>query len=265
LGVGLAAAAADLPGVPVALVELGSSAGLLLGIDRYAVELVAPTGSVVLGDPSSPVRCSGTDRAGVGSQLRRRGLSLPTVAARLGVDLEPVSLDDDEEVRWLEACLWADVPGRVERFRSARDLLRPDPPRVLEGDMVRLLPQAVATALEDVASAVATAHVVVLSSWALSYLTPEARRAMGEVVRDAAVALPALSWVTAEPPGSAPGIEPPGVGPHEGAGTIVGLRRWRGGRELAALRLGSCHPHGQWLDLDLGVDIARPIAPKNGS
>ncbi len=111
VAVGLAAATADRPDSPVALVELGASAGLLLGVDRYAVELSSPGSRVLLGDAASPVRCAGVDRAGVGDHLAQRGLGLPTIRGRVGLDVAPVDLDDDEGVRWLEACLWPEVPG----------------------------------------------------------------------------------------------------------------------------------------------------------
>lgn len=252
LTVGLAAAARDLPDVPVALVELGASAGLLLGVDRYAVDLVGPSSTVTVGDPSSPVRCSGVDRADVGQRLAAAAVR-PRVAARVGLDLSPVDLRDDDAVRWLEACLWPDVQGRIERFRAARDLLRADPPLVLAGDMVADLPRAVARARE---LAGRTAHVVVVSSWALTYVAqprrPEVDEALGALARDAA----ALSWLSAEPPGCVSRIAIP-EGLERGGGTVVGLRRWRQGRELEPATLGTCHPHGEWVDLTLGPEPDR--------
>src|SRR5262249_1082291 len=41
---------------PLALVEVGASAGLLLNWDRYAYEYQAETKAKTVGDPSSPVR-----------------------------------------------------------------------------------------------------------------------------------------------------------------------------------------------------------------
>jgi hypothetical protein len=246
VSVGLASAAADLAGTPIALVELGASAGLLLGLDRYAVDLVGAERTLTLGDPASPVRCSGIDRAGVGAQLGA-GPALPPVRARVGLDLSPVDLDDDDAVRWLEACLWPDVPGRVERFRAARALLRTDPPVVLAGDLVDDIDRAVNHAREG---AGVDAHVVVMSSWALTYVAAprrlELEERLGRLGRD----VPALSWLTAEPPACAPGIDA-GDLREDGGGTVVGVRRWRSGRELEPSVLGTCNPHGHWIDLSL--------------
>ena len=244
VAVGLAAASRDVPARPLALVELGASAGLLLAVDRYALRLCSRDGEVVLGDPRSTVSCVGHDRSGAAAVEGRAALALPTILGRAGVDLDPVDLSDDDAVRWLEACLWPEVPGRVERFRAACDLLRDRQPVVLRGDMVEGLPRAVDVALQQAGP---QAHVVVFSSWALTYLDPSRRNTMEATVRSLAGDCEALSWLTAEPPACAPGIEPPTRA--DDGGTVVGLRRWREGRELEPVTLGTCHPHGAWVEL----------------
>lgn len=251
VAVGLASATADCRDVPVALVELGASAGLLLGVDRYAVELTSSDGTARLGDGSSPVRCAGEDRSGVGMLLTAAGAALPPVRGRVGLDLDPVDLASVDEVRWLEACLWPEVPGRMERFRAARDLLGADPPTVLRGDMVDDLTDAVGLAR---ARAGVDAHVVVLSSWAMTYLAPPRRLDLAAALDVLAGDVARLSWLTAEPPGCVPGLEAT-TGAVEG-NTVLGMLRWRGGRRLAPAVLGSCHPHGAWIDASLPVPPA---------
>ncbi len=323
----LAQVTADAPGAPVALVEMGTSAGLLLGLDRYRIEITPPgdPGPVVLGDPASTVVCAGVQRSG--SSLA--GLSLPLVASRVGLDLAPVSLDDADGVRWLEACLWPDVPGRLERFRAAVDLLRADPPSVVAGDMVDDL-EAVAHAARAVAAALIGAppghqahqhqahkgprsspgsderprlrklrrrrarpswfarssgsadqrrstsgrslvtgpsgspaatpdladlidgstpiHLVVFSSWALTYVARDRRSLVTEALATLATDGRPVSWLTAESPGCVPGIPGPtpveGDGPPTDESTVLGARRWRDGVELAPARWGTSHPHG---------------------
>lgn len=228
---------------PIALVELGASAGLLLGVDRYDIELVSAAGTTRLGRSGSAVRCHGEDR----SRPALPGLTLPRVEGRAGVDLHPVRLDDVDGVRWLMACLWPDVPGRVERFVAARDLMLLDPPHLVAGDMVDAMPSAVSSAR---AGSRADAHVVVFSSWALTYVSPERRAALEAALEQLSREVAELSWLTAEPEGCAPGV-PLQPARHLGAGgTVLGLRRWRSGRERPPVALGTCHPHGEWLDLD---------------
>lgn len=246
LAAGLVAATHDQhPGTDnaITLVELGASAGLLLGVDRYAIAVDRQGVQAVAGDPLSPVRCEGTDRSPVAVRLDE----LPRIAGRAGVDRNPIRLDDDAGLRWLTACLWPDVPGRVERFRAAVELMRREPPPVVQGDFVDGLEKAVAAALGPAAS---TSHLVVFSSWALTYADRARRSELADRLDALAREVPALSWLTAEPPGAIPGIPVPRGVREDAGGTVLGLRQWRDGVEQEGLALGTCHPHGEWIDLD---------------
>lgn len=247
----VARATADVPDAPVVLVELGASAGLLLGLDRYRIEVGAPDapGATVLGDPASPVRCRGELRAGSVA-----GLGLPRVVGRVGLDLDPVRHDDARELRWLEACLWPDQPDRLERFRAAVAVLSADPPHLVRGDMVADLGRVAAAAVSDGdARAGARCHLVAISSWALTYVDPQRRAGVGDTLAGLAADGRPVSWLTAEPPGCAPGL--PDVAPTDPLGeatapeTVLGARTWRDGVELPAAVHGWSHPHGTWLCL----------------
>jgi hypothetical protein len=232
----LAAACADEPTAAVSFVELGTSAGLLLGFDRYRTDV----GGVVVGDEASSVRLAGEVRG-----ERRPDLStFPThIAERVGIDLDPVSLDDVDRVRWLEACLWPDQPWRVERFRAAVEVLRRDPPRIVTGDFVDALPGVIAGLAPDT-------HLIVFDGWALTYVERERRPLVADALAAAAAGGRPVSWVTAEAPRCVPGIEaPPWVDADEEStpDTVLGIRRWRAGHELPPVALGWAHPHGAWL------------------
>ena len=167
----------------------------------------SPGSRVLLGDAASPVRCCGRRprRCRRSPRPARRSACRPS-AGRVGLDLAPVDLDDDDGVRWLEACLWPDVPGRIERFRSARDLVRRDPPHVASRRHGRGLPHAAERAR---ALSGPDAHVVVLSSWALTYLDPTRRHELVSRLRSLAHDVPDLTWLSAEPPGCVPGVRSP--------------------------------------------------------
>lgn len=232
----LAAAGADLVDVPVSLVELGASAGLLLGVDRFRVEV----GGTVVGEVGSPVHCVAAVRGPTTPDLS----TFPSVFAdRIGLDQDPVALADKGRVRWLEACLWPDQPWRIERFRSAVARLRSDPPRVVAGDMIDDLP-VLARSLEP------DTHLMVFHTWALTYVAKDRRADLATVLERLAAAGRPVSWVSAEPPGAVPGIRPPDltVGSEEvDPDTVLGLRCWRGGAEVEPRALGWAHPHGNWL------------------
>lgn len=241
-----ALAARDVPSTPTVLVELGASAGLLLQADRYRVELHRRGMKLVVGDPDSPVTCQGQDR----SPAPLPALALPPVAGRVGLDVAPIDTDDEDAVRWLEACLWPDGPGRIERFRSAIELLRRDPPPLLAGDMVDDLGPTIESALAQArALPRREIHLIVFSSWALTYVRRSRRGEVAQVLARLASDLPAISWVTAEPSGCVPGLPALDGTPVEPDPTVLGARRWRGGHELTAESYGTCDSHGEWIRL----------------
>lgn len=254
VGALVAQAAADVPDVPVVLLEMGASAGLLLALDRYRIEVGEPgsPGAAVLGDPASGVVTQGELREG-----SVQGLALPRVVGRVGLDLSPVRADDDAELRWLEACIWPDQPERLERFRAAVALVRADPPRLVRGDMVADLGAVAREALDAADGADGgvgpgePAHLVVLSSWALTYVRADRRASVAATLTALASAGRPVSWLTAEPPGCVPGLpalDQASWGERAAsAETVLGARLWRHGDELPPAIWGVSHPHGAWL------------------
>lgn len=110
--------------------------------------------------------------------------------------------------------------------------------------------RAVATAATsaDAPGATAPVHVVVFSSWALTYVARERRHLVGAALAALAADGRPVSWVTAEPPRCAHGVEPPTeLLQAVGGDTVLGLRRWRDGHEQPPACLGVAHPHGEWL------------------
>lgn len=150
---------------PVALVEVGASAGLCLYPDRYAYAYTADDGAVVrLGAPDVPVvlPCRVT-----GGPLPR--VARPDVVARVGIDLHPLDVRDPDDVAWLEALVWPEHDARRERLTAAARFVAEDPPTLVAGDLL--------DRLDDVLDALpAGATPVVLHSAVLAYL-PAPRRA----------------------------------------------------------------------------------------
>jgi hypothetical protein len=124
----LIAAAAD--GRPLALIEVGASAGLNLNLDRDAYDFGAGR---LAGDPASPVTVSCELREG------DPPLELPPVGWRIGIDLSPAPDPD-----WLRACVFADQPERLARLDAALALAEEHPPPLVQGDALELLPSVLA-------------------------------------------------------------------------------------------------------------------------
>ncbi len=119
---------------PLALLEVGTSAGLCLFPDRYAYDY----GQQVLGPAdmtaSTPVfPC----RADAATPLPK---TLPRVIWRAGLDISPLDVNDADQMEWLETLVWPEQTDRLARLRAAVQVGRADPPRIVQGDLTRDLP-----------------------------------------------------------------------------------------------------------------------------
>jgi hypothetical protein len=167
---------------PLALLEVGASAGLCLYPDRYAYRY---TGRAVLGDAELVFDC----RVGGPAPLPA---ALPQVAWRTGLDLHPLDVADDEDVRWLSCLVWPEQRDRFEILRRAVAIARRDPAPVLPGDLTTDL-AAVA------AAAPAEATLVVFHSAVLSYLDGAERERFRAEVAALAARRPTV-WLSNEGP-----------------------------------------------------------------
>ena len=113
--------------------------------------------------------------------------------------LDPVDPDDRA---WLRALIWPgpDATARLQRLDAAAGIAGTEPARMLAGDLVDRLPDAL-----DLVPAGCT--VVVFHTAVLPYLPRERRAAFLDLVK----ALP-VRWIAQEAPGVVPGAgpEPPG-------------------------------------------------------
>lgn len=208
---------AELP-QPLALLELGASAGLCLRLDRYRYDYA-------LDDCIGPARSPVTLSCELRGEDREPPPRLPRIAWAAGMDLDPVEVTDPDAVRWLEALVWPGRTDRLHRLRAAVGLATDDPPRVVRGDLRTDLPHLLAEVPRHTTP-------VILHSAVLAYLAPADRRRFAERVS-------ALDAVRI-------GYEAPGViplsGPVPPAPTGNAFLITRDGRPAAW-----ADPHGAWL------------------
>jgi hypothetical protein len=155
-------------GRPFDLLELGPSAGLNLMWDRYGYRY--KTGKWGTG----ALELTGDDRIPPPAELFSRSV---TVARRRGIDLNPVDVTTDHGARLLEAFVWADQTDRLDRVRRAIEIAREDPPRLLDGDYVEVLPALLAERDLD-------ALTVVYHSVSTVYLRQEERDRLDEILAE---------------------------------------------------------------------------------
>ena len=185
---------------PLALLEVGASAGLCLYPDRWAYEWTTDAGVVRLGepdaDPASVLACRAKGDVPLPG-------ALPQVAWRGGLDLNPLDVSDPDDMTWLTTLVWPEHDDRRARLRHAIGVAAADPPEVRRGDLLTDLP-----ALVDQA----TAHgdVVVFHSAVVAYLEPEDRLTFDATMREL-VRAGRCHWVSNEGKNVLPSVT--GTGP----------------------------------------------------
>ena len=214
----------------IGLIDVGCSAGLNLSVDRVGISYGdGPS----LGDPSSPVQLS----ASIVGKRPVPARAIPAVVARVGVDLDPVDVTDADQARWLRACLLPDQPERRARLDAEIALTATAAPRLLRGDAVEVLPDALAQVPAD-------ALPVVTTTWALSKFPLEARLRFLQRLDQAATDRP-VAWVPVEGVGVAPAIPTFGDRPASGH-SIIGVALF-GPSALEASAVGRCWSRGRQL------------------
>jgi hypothetical protein len=217
----LPAFALAVPSAPIALIEVGASAGLNLFPDRWGYHWSTAEGQVELGRPPF-LECEVTGPAPL-------PVVLPQVSWRAGVDLNPLDVADTDAMAWLEVLVWPEQDERRVRLAQAVSAARADPPRIVRGDLLAELPALVV-------EAAAYGTVLVFHSAVAAYLPVPDRERMHALL-SALVAAGDCHWVSNEAPGIFPALSSAAPGPTP--------RRF----ELALDGRVVAHTHGHGRDL----------------
>jgi hypothetical protein len=213
-------------GLPLALLELGASAGLNLNMDRFALDL----GGVAVGDPASAVivRPHWQGPPPPDAPIR--------VVARAGADIAPLDAADPAVAERLLAFIWAEQPERLARTEAAIAIARRHPPPLVRADAADWLDSALVPA-----AGVAT---IVYHSIAFQYFPPAVQAritARLAAVGAAATADRPLAWLRLEMDD-----------PANPALPAIRLTLWRGQGAHDHL-LGHAHAHGRFVQWAGGV------------
>lgn len=207
---------------PLALLEVGASAGLCLIPDRYGYDYgrrrLTPSGPAADRAPVFP--CGANDATPIPERL-------PNIVWRAGIDLNPLDLSDPQEAAWLQTLVWPGQEARAERLRAAIAVAREHPPPVVKGDLLRDLPDVAGTAPSQ-------ATLVIFHSAVLFYVSPEDRGRFARQVRELGAV-----WISNESPSVFPGIAAK-------AGRQLPKNRFLLGMDGEPVALVG--PHGQTID-----------------
>ena len=206
-------------GRPLALVAIGASAGLNLFWDRYAYFY---SDGRRWGDGGSPVQLS--------SVIRDEGrpplpTSIPDVVFRLGLDLNPVDIGDPDAVAWLKALVWPERSEEALILDNAIGLAQENPPTLLAGDALELLPEVLRGIPPDSTLCLYHSHM-------LNQLSQEARGRFEKII-DVHGAVRDLNLISLE-------------GRAGGHHSAIEITRYRGGIKTTR-HLADCDSHGNWI------------------
>lgn len=194
------------------LIDVGASAGLNLALDRYRYRW----GTVEWGQSPLLLDCESR-----GIDPVPRDISVGT---RVGLDLHPVDPGDPDDRAWLEALVWPEATARLQRLRTALDLVQEVPIEMVEGDAVDTLPGVLDSLPgEDPA--------VVTDSFTVNQFSRSQTEAFEVAVAEARMNRPIHRVTFGLIPGRA---DAAGLSVDDGSG-------WR--------HIGEGHHHGGWLNL----------------
>ena len=210
-------------GEPLALIEIGPSAGLNMIWDRYRVRYTRGGESFEVGPADAALTIDCELRGDKNPPLG----PTPKIASRVGLELNPVDLSNPEQRDWLKALVWPDNIARFARLEKALDIAGRAKSEIRAGDALALLPDAIARIPED-------QPVCVYHSYVTYQFSDAMREALDNILTMAGLRRP-IWRLSAEGSLVRIGEAPMVLGRyHDGA---------RDSRQLAL-----CHPHGAWLE-----------------
>lgn len=227
---------------PVALVDVGTGAGLGLQLDRYRY--------LVGGQASGPAA------AGLSLSCEPRGwrrpppAELPPIAERTGIDVNPVDLGDADARTWLAACSPPEASA-LTRLTAAIEVARRNPAAIVAGDVITALPGVLDSLPPEL-------PVVVVDAYAAVFLSADRREELIAILAQAAQRRPVM-WLSLDPlvplgpegSDSVQGLALPRalVSDYQrhGVFAVLGARTF-GGRWDDGLLLARAHPSGQWVE-----------------
>lgn len=177
---------------PLALIEVGASAGLCLLPDlygyRYGERLIRPK-KIDRANIKPPIfSCSANEATPLPS-------ALPQVIWRAGLDLNPLNVAEPSHATWLETLVWPEQAERLTNLRAALRIASGYKPRVVKGDLAG---SGLAQLCDE---APKNATLVVFHTAVLSYLPQAERRAF-----TARIMSLCPYWISNEAPGVLPDI-----------------------------------------------------------
>lgn len=118
---------------PLAFIEIGASAGLQLGMDQYNYSY---NQQLHINNSNSDFVLSSENQ---GQPLPTSITNAPVVCKRVGIDLNPIDIHNEEELQWLQALIWPEHQERRLLLNQALPILKELDLQLIKGDAIKLI------------------------------------------------------------------------------------------------------------------------------
>jgi hypothetical protein len=207
---------------PIALLEIGTSAGLNLLPDYYHYYYHTNEQHIVL-PPAQQHRTTLTLDCAIRGSLSLCPTNVPTINWRLGLDLNPIDLANPAATTWLRALIWPEQTDRSMLLQQATTIAQAIAPPVWAGDALQLLPTAIAQAPQN-------ALLCVVHTFTVNQFSPTMRQQFSDLLAEASqqrtIAQISVEWQEPMPP--------------------LVTTIWQD-RQAVTKQLAICDPHGAWI------------------
>lgn len=201
----------------IALMDVGASGGLNFLMDQVYIRY---SDGASTGAETSPLQIICESK---GEPIPR--FQNAQIAMRIGIDLNPVNLLNTDERQWNLALIWPDQTERIERFKSALQLLETTDIFFKKGSANQVLPQAIRDVPSDQA-------ICVMHSFTLNQFSKEDREAFDSLLlaasKDREIWRIGLEWIATQNP-------------------ELSIVHYISGIKRKTHVLAECQGHGEWI------------------
>jgi len=162
---------------PLALIEIGASAGLQLGMDHYNY---CYNHQLSINNTNNGSIISSENR---GETLPKSVSKPPVVYQRIGIDLNPIDLRQKKESQWLQALIWPEHHERRLLLNEALPIFSQLEIQLIKGDAIQLIKEISQTIEEE-------AMLVVYHTHVANQMSLESRHSLMEQLKEISMKRP---------------------------------------------------------------------------
>ncbi len=150
------------------LIEIGTSAGFLLNVDKYSYKL----NDFLLGDVGQHEPFSTEWRGNLPTNLKN---SFIHIENKIGIDINPLNIEDPELRLWLKALIWPESVNRLKTFDVACQIFEENK------DNITMLKGTLDDYVDQILSICSKSHILCfLAVWVLYQLSEDEKRKINE-------------------------------------------------------------------------------------